>query len=489
MADENESIVVQAAPGGAGNGKGGRLYHLGSLTYTNRGLSLLFFWLLWGAFFATVVETVIPNIVPLKLKSLGASALLISIFMTSLPGVIRLVWNPVISTWSDRYRSRWGRRIPFLLAGTPAMAMIFVAMGFSDPIGHFIVSLSGGALTASDCTIGVVVILLLLFTMCNSFVWDPYWLLFNDTVPTAVMGRFSMMFRIVSTISVVAFNFLIFPYAETHYREMFLFFGVFFTVAYTLMCLNVKEGEYPPPPPKSQSGESWLGKVTTYFRESFGHRFYWDICLGAALTQVGNAAVPFMLLMNKSMGLNLQQIGWIAGYGALISLPVFFVAGLFIDRWNVVKVFAYLRGVQTVISAGFLIFLFVDMPVDEVLVVSVVLNLLLLGVTAVMLVVSVPINMRLLPRERFGQFMSAISMLVGFTGVAAGILMGCFIDVMRWVHHGSEFAYRYTPVWLVVFYGLASFYQFRVFRYVHEKCGDNLDAFVPPDTSSNGTSA
>jgi len=38
-------------------------------------------------------------------------------------------------------------------------------------------------------------------------------------------------------------------------------------------------------------------------------------------------------------------------------------------------------------------------------------------------------------------------------------------------------------LWLVVFYGLASFYQFRVFRYVREKCGDNLDAFVPPDTS------
>ena len=481
MINDNESAAVQAAP--AGDGTGRRLYHLGTLTYTTRGLGKLFFWLLWGAFFVTVVETVIPNVIPLKLKSLGASALLISIFMTSLPGVIRLVWNPVISTWSDRYRGRWGRRIPFLLGGTPAMAMIFVAMGLSDPLGHFIVRLSGGALTVSDGTIGVVVMLLLLFTMCNSFVWDPYWLLFNDTVPTVVMGRFSMMFRIVSTVSVVAFSFLIFPYAETHYRETFLCFGVFFAVSYTLMCLNVKEGEYPPAPPMSHAGGSWAGKVRSYFRESFGHRFYLDICLGAAFTQVGNAAVPFMLLMNKSMGLNLQQIGWIAGYGAMISLPVFFVTGLFIDRLNVVKVFAYLRGVQTVISAGFLIFLFVDMSVMQVLVVSVVLNLLLLGVTAVMLVATVPINMRLLPRERFGQFMSAISMLVGFTGIAAGILMGCFIDAMRWVHHGSEFAYRYTPLWLVVFYGLASFYQFRVFRYVREKCGDNLDAFVPPDTS------
>ena len=483
MTNENKSAAVQSAPAEGGDGTGQRLYHLGSLTYTTRGLGKLFFWLLWGAFFATVVETVVPNVIPLKLKSLGASARLISIFMTSLPGVIRLVWNPVISTLSDRYRSRWGRRIPFLLGGTPAMAMIFVAMGLSDPIGRFIVRLSGGALGASDGTIGVVVLLLLLFTMCNSFVWDPYWLLLNDTVPTAVMGRFSMMFRIVSTISVVAFSFLIFPCAETHYREMFICFGVFFAVAYTLMCLNVKEGDYPSVPAMSNTRGSWVGKVKGYFRESFGHRFYRDICLGAALTQVGNAAVPFLLLMNKSMGLNLQQIGWIAGYGAIISLPVFFVAGLFIDRWNVVKLFAYLRGVQTVISAGFLIFLFVDLSVMQVLVISVVLNLLLLGVTAVMLVASVPINMRLMPRERFGQFMSAISMLVGFTGIAAGILMGCFIDAMRWVHHGSEFAYRYAPLWLVVFYGLACFYQFRVFRYVREKCGDNLNAFVPPDTS------
>jgi Na+/melibiose symporter-like transporter len=463
--------------------KSGRLYHLGTLTYTSPGLVLLFSWLLWGAFFTNIVEVVIPNVIPLKLKSLGASAMLISIFMTSLPGVIRLVWNPVISTWSDRTRSRWGRRIPFLLGGTPVMALILVAIGLSDPLGHLMVRLSGGALTAAGGSIGVVVVLLLLFTMCNSFVWDPYWMLFNDTVPREVMGRFSMMFRIVSTVAVVAFNFLIFPFAETHYREVFIGFGVFFAIANTLMCLNVKEGEYPPPPPPGPAGGSWIGKVKGYFRESFGHRFYWDICLGAAFTQVGNAATPFVLLMNRSLGLDLKQIGWIAGYGALISLPVFFIAGLFIDRMNVVKVFAVLRGVQTVISAGFLVFLFVDMPVRQVLVVSVVLNLLLLGVTAVMLVAQVPINMRLLPRERFGQFMSAISMLVGFTGIAAGILMGGFLDVMRWCHHGSEFAYRYAPVWLVLFYGLASYFQYRVYRYVREKCGDNLDAFVPPDTS------
>ncbi|MEI6421707.1 MAG: hypothetical protein WCP55_05770, partial [Lentisphaerota bacterium] len=70
-----------------------KLYHTGSLSYSRSGLLSLFSWLLWGDFCANLMEAAIPNVIPLKLKSLGCSATLISILLTSAPCVVLLLWN------------------------------------------------------------------------------------------------------------------------------------------------------------------------------------------------------------------------------------------------------------------------------------------------------------------------------------------------------------------------------------------------------------
>jgi Na+/melibiose symporter-like transporter len=40
------------------------------------------------------------------------------------------VADPAIGFWSDRTRSRWGRRMPFIVIGTPALALSFLALWF-----------------------------------------------------------------------------------------------------------------------------------------------------------------------------------------------------------------------------------------------------------------------------------------------------------------------------------------------------------------------
>jgi len=455
-------------------------YHLGSLSYSRSRLISLFSWLLWGDFCANLMETVIPNVIPLRLRNLGCSSTLISIFLTSVPCLVLLFWNPIIATWSDRHRSRWGRRIPFLLGGTPFMVLTLVGLGFSDPLGQLISGLAGGAFSPGTASIGIIAALLLVFHMCNSFVFWPYNMLINDVVPREVLGRFSMLFRIVSTLAVAAFSFLAFPHAETHYSQIFLGAALLFGVAYPMMCFKVKEGSYPPP---EQTPDGWRSHATVYFRECFGHPFYWHLFLGTAFITVGGASTPFILLMNLSLGLDLKQIGWIAGGAGLLSLPVFFAAGLFVDRWNLVRMFYRGRVIQTVISAGFMVYLVVELSVRQVLVLTVSLNLVLLIITAVMLVAMVPMNMMLLPRDRYGQFASALSLVVGAAGVLGGLLMGGFMDAMRWLHDGSDFAYRYAPVWMTVFYALGTYHQYRVYRYVRDTHGDSLAGFVPPDTS------
>ena len=472
--------MTPALPSPPQTGPAPKEYRVGSLTYSSRQLFPLFSLLLLGDFCANLMETMVPNVIPLRLKSLGCSATVISFLLTSLPSAVLLFWNPIIATWSDRYRGRLGRRIPFLLGGTPVMVLTLVGLGFCGPIGQLLSRLAGGAFSPETGSIGVIVALLVLFNMCNSFILWPYNMLINDTVPREVLGRFAMLFRTVSTLAVVAFSFLAFPHAETHYPQILVGSALLFAVTYPVMCIGVKEGQYPPP---EHNPAGWASHASVYFRECFGHPFYWHMFLGTAFICVGGAAAPFILLMNISLGLDLKQIGWITGGAGLLSLPVFFLTGLFMDRCNIVKLFYQGRVIQTVVSAAFMIYLVVELTVRQVFFLTIALNFVLLVVTAVMLVVMVPMNLMLLPRDRCGQFTSALSLVVGATCIIGGLLMGGFIDIMRWVHRGSDFAYRYAPLWMTLFYALGTYFQYRVYRHVRDAHGNSLFGFEPPDTS------
>ncbi|MFZ4776550.1 MAG: MFS transporter, partial [Terrimicrobiaceae bacterium] len=98
-------------PGGAP-----KTYHCGTLTYTKAGLFAVFAWLLWGDFCLTLMETVVPTVLPLKLKALGCSNAMMGVILATIPSILNIGVNPYVSFKSDRFRSRWGRRLPFIIA-------------------------------------------------------------------------------------------------------------------------------------------------------------------------------------------------------------------------------------------------------------------------------------------------------------------------------------------------------------------------------------
>lgn len=51
-----------------------------------------------------------------------------------LPKLWSIVWDPLVGAWSDRTRSRFGRRRPFMVAGAAGVALCFVAL-FAPPPG------------------------------------------------------------------------------------------------------------------------------------------------------------------------------------------------------------------------------------------------------------------------------------------------------------------------------------------------------------------
>ena len=61
------------------------------------------------------LESVMPSLLPMMLRDNGASNQAIAFIVSSIYMVVNAVANPIISYKSDRFRSRWGRRRPFIL--------------------------------------------------------------------------------------------------------------------------------------------------------------------------------------------------------------------------------------------------------------------------------------------------------------------------------------------------------------------------------------
>ncbi len=129
----------------ASPGAGASRMRVGTLSYTRAGLITLFVYLLWGDFCFTLMETVVPSIMPLKFHAIGAPNWVLGLVLTTIPNLMNTVINPFISFRSDRLRSRWGRRIPFLMGATPFLVVFLTLLGYAEPIAKWIYgSLLGG---------------------------------------------------------------------------------------------------------------------------------------------------------------------------------------------------------------------------------------------------------------------------------------------------------------------------------------------------------
>ena len=456
---------------------------VGTLTYTKAGLFALFFWLLWGDFCFTLMETVIPSITPLMLDRLGAPASLISLLMSAMPSALAAMVCPVVSFRSDRLRSRWGRRIPYLLIPTPFLALALALIGYVEPIGAWVARLGVFDSTVSQATIvlGLLSVLLVGFQFCNMFVSSIYYYLFNDVVPPALLARFMAMFRVVGTGAAAAYNMFVFPHAQTHTKQIFVGAALLYLVGFTTMCLFVKEGQYPPPPENIGRRRGLIAAVKTYWVECFGHRFYWNFFLANMFWALVGCVSAFSVLLSLSLGLTLTQLGQIAGWSALIGTILLYPAGMLTDRLHPLRVAIGVASVLVPVYAAQMIYLFVDVPPRIVLAIAIAHASVTLPVMVMWNAAEFPLMMKLLPREQYGQFASANALVRSLAVIVGSLVAGAVIDALRRVHGGSDFAYRYLPVWQTLFFGLALIFFVRVYRAWKARGGDaGYEPPVPP---------
>ena len=117
----------------ANDRQGHSRWSVGSLTYTSAGLVVLFLLLLLGDFGWMMRERSIVPLGQLLLKKFHTSDLMISMLFGSIPAGLTIIIWPIVSVWSDRTRSRWGRRIPSLFWPTPVVTGAMVGVAYSPP--------------------------------------------------------------------------------------------------------------------------------------------------------------------------------------------------------------------------------------------------------------------------------------------------------------------------------------------------------------------
>lgn len=441
----------------------------GTLVYTRASLFTLFAWMLWGDFSFTLMEEIWKSILPLVLKSEGAPNTVTALVMTTIPQVMNFIFNPIISTVSDRFRSRWGRRIPFLFFSAPFITIFLILLGFSRELGsllHGAVVAFSPSLTPAMVTVSLICVLIVCFRFFELFVATVFYYLFNDVVPQAFIGRFLGLYRVIGALVGALFNFFIFKYATTHTSLIFFAGALLYGMAFLLMSLNVKEGQYPPPEPMAQKVKKRAWEVVkTYFRECFSHRIFRLLFTYSALQQASGAINIFLIFMALSIGLTMEEVGKVAGVAGIVGMVLMYPMGALVDRFHPLRVKLFAQVMFCLVCLLKCVFLFHDFPRDVAFWIYAALAGLSIPILAANTAATLPMIMRIFPHERFGQFSAANAMCGAAGAIVGGLLAGLFLDLMKRLFSASgDYYYRFVPLWSLVFMLLASASCFLAYR-------------------------
>jgi hypothetical protein len=242
--------------------------------------------------------------------------------------------------------------------------------------------------------------------------------------------------------------------------------------------------------PVSRFNANFVTQAVTFAQECFTHRFYWFFFLQSTFFFVSWQAGAFGGLRNRdSLGLSLADLGKLGAISGTVSLLMQYPAGWLSDRWNPVRVFM----LTTFITFGqnFLQLIFLIPPLlgwgdflpNESLAIMVLLSFVLMPFSQLHGAAEIPMYMRLLPRERYGQFCSANAMLRAFAQIFGTLSVGPLFD---WLAHSEwmtrnfppNFHYRFYPVWVIFFQIFAFYFLWRLYREWKARGGDK--GYTPP---------
>lgn len=442
-------------------------YSLPPYRYTFAGLSVAIAWMIFADWASIIFQSVFNNAMPFQLQQEGLEAATINIIKKSIPVALSLfpIWM-VIAYISDRLRTRWGRRIPFILASLIPTAILLVVMGFMREIADSLRS-GFGSEAAVVWGIAVLVVLYQLFRMTieNAFFW-----LAGDVIPHYLLGRYAAIFRIGGVCGGVIYALAISPHIKTHSLLCYIIAAIVLVVGFGLPCFFLKEREYAPPP-DVRYGEPWVRRFFHAFRNFFGQSFTHPIYLSfyaySALIHITDLTMTFNIIFARDhLGLSLAQMGTVAGWVMIGSFVLILPMGWLVDKIHPMRAtLIALCGLIPISVACFFMnsyFLYFFYFVVRMILKS-------LHDAARM-----PLAFRLYPVNQYAQ-LSTVSAFVRSIAVLFGTLGAAyFIQLMRDTLQLGYKGYAFIFLWAAFFQLLALGFFFFTFRLWKKHGGDDF---------------
>jgi MFS family permease len=367
-------------------------------------------------------------------------------FMLFIPQAIIIVVGPVVSYRSDRHRGPWGRRIPYLLLSTPFAFLAMLGIGISPAIGQAIHAHWGNALGDLDRTtrfcFGFFWIIFAVATTAANAVFGG---LINDVVPQQLIGRFFGLFRAVSLIAGIFVNYSLLGLTKSHCTAMFVGIALVYSLGFVLMCVTVKEGDYPPPAHNTLVEQTGLaGAMWLYLKQSFSRPYYIGIMMammfGAlCFNPVNNFSKPFATVMH----IDDDAYGKYIGVAYVLSLAAAYWIGSLADRFHPLRVgivsallYAVLSFAGTFVSADPHVLFTVPvrqggLPVQW-FAIALVIHTFLSGVY---FTCTASLGQRLFPRETFAQYSAAAAIVNAVCTMIFAVVIGKYFDQHGPLYH------------------------------------------------------
>lgn len=447
-------------------------WHVGTLVYSSGGLIALFAWLLGGDFTMQLRDRFIGPAAQVLLRKFGGSDFVVGVLLGTLPPIIGMILGPTVSYWSDRHRSRLGRRIPFILFATPFAVLAMLGLAMTGVLGGWLHGLFRVSL--SVCMIGVFAVFWTMFDVAAAVSGAVHGALVNDVVPRPLLGRFWGFFRVLSLSAGMLFLFFFLGMVDQHYSAMFVIMGAIFGVAFTLMCLKVKEGQYPPPPPRSAHQgifRLWQG-ILTYTRECFSNPYY--VWFFISFTLANLAFMPinlFSLYYSQSVKMSLSTFGKFGALQLLLSMIQAPIIGWLCDKFHPLRVTIAAAAIYAVVT--FVAFFYVrTWATFAVAYVGT-------GTCAgIWLTATLPLGCVLLPQHKFATMSSAGSIFGAMGTIIGAPIIGRWLDYVNGNRAPAMRDYHDIYIWAAIFMSLSLLTNLVVLTYF-KKYGGTQNYVAP----------